>query len=63
MKIALLHCPFEHKIFSENLKVVDEEFCLAPTIVLAYVVAILEKEGHKVIIIDANALKLTKEKD
>lgn len=62
MKIALIHCPFEHRIFSENLKVVDEEFCLAPPIILAYVAAILEKAGHQVIIVDANALKLTKEK-
>ncbi len=61
MKIALIHCPFGHKKFSENIKVVDEEFCLAPPIVLAYVAAILERAGHKVIIIDANALKLTKE--
>ncbi len=62
MKIALVHCPFGHRIFSENLKVVDEEFCLAPPIILAYVAAILEKAGHQVIIIDANALRLTKEK-
>ncbi len=61
MKIALIHCPFGHKKFSENIKVVDEEFCLAPPIVLAYVAAILERAGHKVIIIDANALKLAKE--
>ncbi|MCX5692620.1 MAG: radical SAM protein [Candidatus Omnitrophica bacterium] len=62
MKIALIHCPFGHRIFSENLKVVDEEFCLAPPIILAYVAAILEKAGHQVILIDANALRLTKEK-
>jgi len=62
MKIALVHCPFSHRIFSENLKVVDEEFCLAPPIILAYVAAILEKAGHQVILIDANALRLTKEK-
>ncbi|MFC1630935.1 B12-binding domain-containing radical SAM protein [Candidatus Omnitrophota bacterium] len=62
MKIALIHCPFQHRTFSENLKVVDEEFCLAPPIVLAYVAAILEQAGHKVIIVDANALRLTKEK-
>jgi len=62
MKIALIHCPFGHRNFSENLKVVDEEFCLAPPIVLAYVAAILEKAGHQVILIDANALKLNKEK-
>ena len=62
MKIALIHCPISHRIFSENLKVVDEEFCLAPPIILAYVAAILEKAGHQVILVDANALKLTKEK-
>jgi radical SAM superfamily enzyme YgiQ (UPF0313 family) len=62
MKIALVHCPFDHREFSENLRVVDEEFCLAPPIVLAYVAAILEKAGHQVIIVEANALKLTKEK-
>lgn len=62
MKVALVHCPFGHRDFSENLKVVDEEFCLAPPIVLAYVAAILEKAGHEVRIIDANALKLSKEK-
>lgn len=62
MKVALLHLPFGHRIFSENLKVVDEDFCLAPPIILAYVAAILERAGHTVIIIDAYALKLSKEK-
>lgn len=62
MNIVLIHCPFDHKVFSENLRVVDEEFCLAPPIILAYVAAILQKAGHKVNIIDANALRLTKEK-
>ncbi|MBF0331233.1 MAG: B12-binding domain-containing radical SAM protein [Candidatus Omnitrophica bacterium] len=61
MKIALVHCPFDHQDFSENLRVVDEEFCHAPPIVLAYVAAVLEKAGHRVIIIEANALKLSKE--
>ena len=62
MKIALIHHSLGHKKFSENLKLVDEEFCLAPPIGLAYVAAILEKHGHRVIIIDANALKLSKDK-
>lgn len=62
MKIALVHCPFSHKIFEENLHVVDEEFSLAPPIVLAYVAAILEREGHNVILIDANALRLSMKK-
>jgi len=59
MNIALVHCPFDHRLFSENLKVVDEEFCVAPPLVLAYVAAIIEKAGHTVCIIDANALRLT----
>ena len=59
MKIALIYPPFHHKIFSENLKVVDEEFCLAPPIILAYVAAILERAGHKVKLIDANAQRLS----
>jgi len=62
MKIALVQYLLGHRRFSENLKVVDEEFCLAPPIILAYVAAILEKTGHKVILIDANALRLTKER-
>lgn len=62
MKVALVHCPFDHRGFSENLRVVDEEFCLAPPIVLAYVAAILESAGHSVIIVEANVLKLSKEK-
>lgn len=41
---------------------VDEEFCLAPPIILSYVAAILEKAGHEVMILEANALKLSKEK-
>lgn len=61
MKIALIFPPYTHKIFSENLSTVDEEFCLAPPIILAYVAAILEKHGHRVILIDARALNLSKE--
>ncbi len=61
MRVVLVHCPFDHRDFSENLKVVDEEFCLAPPVILAYVAAILEKAGHDVIIVDANALKLSRE--
>jgi anaerobic magnesium-protoporphyrin IX monomethyl ester cyclase len=59
MRIALVHCPLGHRGFSENVKVVDEEFCLAPPIILAYVAAILEQAGHQVLIVEANALKLT----
>lgn len=61
MRVALIHCPFEHRPFSENIQVVDKEFCLAPPIILAYVAAIIERAGHTVTIIDANALRLSKE--
>jgi len=61
MKVAFVHVPIRHHGFSENLKVVDEEFTFSPPIVLAYVAAIAEKSGSKVILIDAAALKLSKE--
>jgi len=61
MRVALVFPPYSHKIFSENLSTVDEEFCLAPPIILAYVAAILEKHGHTVMLLDARALKLSKE--
>lgn len=60
MKIALIHCPFGHRKFSENLRFVDEEFILPPPLILAYVAAILEKSGHQVILIDTHSLKLNK---
>jgi len=60
MKIALVHVPIRHHKFSENLKVVDEEFTLSPPIILAYVASIAEKAGHKVILIDTHAERLTK---
>ncbi|GEM_PF-606457 len=61
MRVALIHAPFHHRKFSENLKVVDEEFTLSPPIVLAYVASILEKAGHEVILVDAHVLNLSKE--
>ena len=61
MKIAIILPPYTHKFFSENISVVDEEFCVAPPIILAYVAAILEKHGHKVLLLDARLLGLTKE--
>lgn len=60
MKVALIFPPYTHKKFAENVSVVDNEFGRYPPIALAYVAAILEKEGHEVIIIDANALELSK---
>lgn len=61
MRIALIHTPYKHRKFSENLKVVDEDFTLSPPIILAYVASIIEKAGHNVILIDAHSLRLTKE--
>lgn len=40
MRFALIFPPYTHKIFTENLSTVDEEFCVAPPIILAYVAAI-----------------------
>jgi len=61
MKIAIIFPPYNHKKFSENLEVVDEEFGVYPPLGPAYAAAILEKVGHKVMLIDAKALKLSKE--
>ena len=61
MKLALVHIPFGHRRFSENLKVVDEEFILSPPIILAYVAAIAEQAGHRVEIVEAHARRLTVE--
>jgi len=60
MKIAIIFPPYNHKKFSENLEVVDEEFGVYPPLGPAYAAAILEKAGHSVILIDAKALKLSK---
>ena len=60
MKIAIIFPPYNHKKFSENLEVVDEEFGVYPPLGPAYAAAILEKAGHEVILIDAKALKLSK---
>jgi anaerobic magnesium-protoporphyrin IX monomethyl ester cyclase len=60
MRLAFIHCPFSHKKFAENLKTVDEEFCVAPPIVLAYVAAIAEKAGHEVMLLDCRVFRLTR---
>lgn len=61
MRIALVYPPFYHKKFAENLRVVDHHFGILPPINLAYAAAIMERAGHKVILIDANALRFSKE--
>lgn len=61
MKISLIHPFYRHKAFSENLRFIDEEFCKAPPIILAYVAAILQKAGHAVQIVDAYNANLSDE--
>ena len=61
MRVAIVFPPYNHKKFSENIETVDEEFGVYPPLGPAYASAILEKAGHEVILIDAKALKLSKE--
>jgi len=58
VNITLVHAPFGHHAFSENLRVVDEDFIVPPPIILAYVAAIAERAGHKVDLIDAHATRM-----
>lgn len=50
-----------HRRFEEDIDIVGREFGVLPPLGLAYAAAIMEKAGHDVTIIDANALKLSKE--
>ncbi len=61
MRIALVFNPFKYKIHEENIKIVQKYFGLFPPLSLAWVAAIAEKAGHKVILIDARTLQLSKE--
>ena len=61
MKIALVFNPFKYKIHEENIRVTQKYFGLFPPLSLAWVAAIAEKAGHKVILVDARTLKLSKE--
>lgn len=61
MRLALVFNPFKYKIHEENLRIVQKYFGLFPPLSLAWVAAIAERAGHKVIIIDARTLRLTKE--
>ncbi len=62
MRIAFIFAPYSHKIFAENLEVVDEDFGTFPPLNLAYAAAFTEEAGHDVVLIDANALKWSMEK-
>ena len=61
MRIALVFNPFKYKVHEENIKIVQKYFGLFPPLSLAWVAAIAEKAGHKVILIDARTLQLSKE--
>jgi radical SAM superfamily enzyme YgiQ (UPF0313 family) len=59
MRIALVFPPYGHKKFAENIEVVSNRFGVFPPLGLLYVAAILEKHGHKVMVIDAFAQRLS----
>ena len=60
MKVSFVFTPYHHKIFEENVRIVDEEFGVFPPINLCYAAAIAKRAGHDVQVIDANASKLQK---
>lgn len=59
MKIAFVFVPYRHKRFSENLRVVDNDFGVLPPINLAWAAAMAESAGHIVTMIDAQAERLS----
>jgi len=61
MRIAFIYPPFRHKQFEEDIDIVSKEFGLFPPLGIAYAAAIHERSGQEAIIIDANALRLSKE--
>ena len=61
MKISFIFTPYSHKLFEENVRIVDEEFGCFPPLNLCYAAAIARDAGHDVQVLDANALGLTKD--
>lgn len=61
MKIAFVFVPYRHKRFSENLRVVDDDFGVLPPVNLAWAAAIAESAGHAVAMVDAQAERLSVE--
>lgn len=61
MKISFIYPPFGSVKNQPNIAAVSDNYGVFPPLNLAYVAAIAEKAGHDVQLIDANALKLTKE--
>ena len=60
MRIALIYPPFGNIENQPNIKAVADNYGLFPPLSLAYVAGILQHAGHKVKLIDANALYLSK---
>ena len=59
LNVAFVYAPIGHCSFEENLRVVNEDFGRLPPLSLSYAAAIAERAGHRVTIVDANALGLT----
>lgn len=62
IKIALVHSPYFHQKFMENLDFVSDNFGCLPPLGLMYVSSILKNNGHEVCLIDCKAENLSKEK-
>jgi len=60
MRIAIIYPPFGNIENQPNIKAVADNYGLFPPLSLAYVAGILQHAGHKVKLIDANALRLSK---
>lgn len=61
MRFALIFAPYTHKLFAENLKIVDNKFGLFPPLHLLYAAAFLKRLGHETLFIDAHAEGITPE--
>ena len=57
MKIALIYPPFRHKMFNENLALVDHEFGRFPYISYGYLACEAKRLNHHVKLFDAAATK------
>ncbi len=61
MRLALVFNPFRYKVHEENIRTVQKYFGLFPPLSLAWVAAIAETAGHKVLLVDARTLGLSRE--
>ena len=60
MRVSLIFAPFGHVKHLEKTETENEEFGAFPPLNLSYVASITRQAGHKVKLIDAHALKLSK---